>query len=128
MLMSLLGKHILDSDLVCRYAHASSSGERGNRPITNRESTKMASFEFNTGRPYSDNGQPITVTLLDWEFNEIFDQPFYLVRMQDHARGLNFVYELTDFTERDLMSSYDRNGDIGLNRADHWGLTGRDLF
>jgi hypothetical protein len=88
----------------------------------------MASFEFNTGRPYSGNGQPITVTLLDWEFNEIFDQPFYLVRMRDHARGLTFVYELTDFTERDLMASYDRNDDIGLNRAAHWGLTGRDLF
>lgn len=67
-------------------------------------------FTFNTQRPYTPKGQEITVTLVDTKECDILEgEKTLLVKMVDHSRNLNYLFEVPEFTRSEIMNAYDRN-------------------
>ena len=64
-------------------------------------------IEFNTGRQYTKDGQRITAEIIDTKTCDIFGDLTHLVRMIDHSRGLDYLYELPELTSHEVMRAYD---------------------
>lgn len=73
-------------------------------------------IEFNTGRQYTAEGQRITAEIIDTRMCNIIDEITHLVRMVDHSRGIEYLYELPELTQRLLMTEYDHNRDVSYDR------------
>ena len=68
----------------------------------------MKRIEFNTGREYTKEGQRITAEIIDTKTCSIFeDETTHLVRMIDHSRGLDYLYEMPELTQHNVMRAYD---------------------
>lgn len=65
----------------------------------------VATLEFNTGRPYTEEGQRITATLL--ETTEDAFGPLYRVRFVDHSRHIPGIVKVRSFTQNAIMREYD---------------------
>ena len=64
-------------------------------------------IEFNTGRNYTAEGQRITAEIIDTKTCDLFGDLTHLVKMIDHSRGLNYLYELPELTSHEVMRAYD---------------------
>ena len=87
---------------------------------------KRKRIRFNTGRPYTANGQSITATVVAEKEDKDADGILYLVLMVDHSRGLDYLYEMDSerFHPHGIMWKYDRNNsDISHDRLESfWNL------
>lgn len=78
----------------------------------------MQRIEFNTGREYTKEGQRITAEIIDTKTCSIFeDETTHLVRMIDHSRGLDYLYEMSELTEHNVMRAYDGGSCLSYSRS-----------
>ena len=75
-------------------------------------------IEFNTGREYTKEGQRITAEIIDTKTCSILeDGTTHLVRMIDHSRGLDYLYEMSELTEHNIMRAYDGGSCLSYSRS-----------
>lgn len=64
---------------------------------------------FNTGRPYSTEGQIITATIVGSYICDMFGDERLIVFMEDQTRMIDQYLDLSELTEKAIMQNYDNS-------------------
>lgn len=65
---------------------------------------------FNTGRHYTPEGQVIKAMIVDVIQGDFWEETEYLVHFWDQSRHIWGEITISEFSEREIVSAYDKGG------------------